>query len=422
MILMGNVDTYMLSYVSNEAVAGVALANQAIFLSILLLRAVSTGTQVILTQYAGAGRTADASRIMSVSITLNLLIGGVLSLILASGSGIFMGWMSGDASVVAHGRMFLSLVGGFMFSQALIQALSTYLRAYGFVREAFYVSCGINLANMAGNYLFIFGPLHTPGLEVAGVAIATAASRSLGVLALFIYAVVRLPWLKGGSKWGFLDLRRSDLANMLRIGVPSSLETLTYHTVQTVFLYLVSSMGTPSLAARQYAYQLIAFVSLFSSSISSANLILVGRSIGSGDKQSAFLQTFRSVRWSLLLTVMAYAALIVLRKPLLGLYTSDPYILDIGSTLIVLGILIETGRNLNVIIVSSLRAAGDAPFTLWMGLVSMVGISLPVGYGLSVGWALGVVGIWLAIALDEWLRGIVMSARWNGRRWERLSI
>lgn len=69
-----------------------------------------------------------------------------------------------------------------------------------------------------------------------------------------------------------------------------------------------------------------------------------------------------------------------------------------------------------------MRAAGDAKLPVYMGLISMVGVSLPLGYFLAFHAQLGLAGVWLAVAVDEWIRGIVMFFRWRSRAWERKSL
>ncbi|TGU92134.1 hypothetical protein EN829_060765, partial [Mesorhizobium sp. M00.F.Ca.ET.186.01.1.1] len=87
-----------------------------------------------------------------------------------------------------------------------------------------------------------------------------------------------------------------------------------------------------------------------------------------------------------------------------------------------LSILLETGRVFNIVLINSLRAAGDTQFPVYMGLISMVGISLPLGYVLVFHAELGLAGVWLAVAIDEWIRGVMMFFRWRSRVWEQKAL
>jgi Na+-driven multidrug efflux pump len=74
---------------------------------------------------------------------------------------------------------------------------------------------------------------------------------------------------------------------------------------------------------------------------------------------------------------------------------------------------------MNIVIINSLRAAGDAKFPVMIGVFSMVLMSLPLGYFLVFYLNMGLPGIWIAIAADEWIRGIIMYFRWKSRKWEK---
>ncbi len=86
----------------------------------------------------------------------------------------------------------------------------------------------------------------------------------------------------------------------------------------------------------------------------------------------------------------------------MGMFTDNEEIIRLGVNVLLLSIVLETGRTINIVLVNSLRAAGDAKYPLWIGMGSMVAMSLPLGYFFVFQLDLGFAGIWLAIAADEW--------------------
>jgi Na+-driven multidrug efflux pump len=109
-------------------------------------------------------------------------------------------------------------------------------------------------------------------------------------------------------------------------------------------------------------------------------------------------------------------------KPLLSIFTDNPEILKEGTKLLYLTLLLEPGRSFNLVIISSLRAAGDVKFPIMMGIISMWGVSVPLAYLLGIVYGLGLVGIWIAFAADEWLRGLCMLWRWRKRDWQKKNM
>jgi Na+-driven multidrug efflux pump len=131
---------------------------------------------------------------------------------------------------------------------------------------------------------------------------------------------------------------------------------------------------------------------------------------------------WKSLKWGLVITLLVEVVVILFRESLVSIFTDDLEIIRLTSQVILLSIFLETGRTFNIVLINSLRAAGDAKFPVYMGLLSMVGISLPLGYFLVFVLDLGLAGVWLAIAADEWIRGIVMFFRWRSRAWESKSL
>ena len=98
-------------------------------------------------------------------------------------------------------------------------------------------------------------------------------------------------------------------------------------------------------------------------------------------------------------------------------FTDDAQILDAASTLLWLAVLVEPGRVFNIVYINALRATGDARFPVAAGVVSMVLVMGGGAWLLGVHFGLGLPGLWIAYAADEWLRGLTMAARWKWRGW-----
>ncbi|HEX8536130.1 MAG TPA: MATE family efflux transporter, partial [Cystobacter sp.] len=108
--------------------------------------------------------------------------------------------------------------------------------------------------------------------------------------------------------------------------------------------------------------------------------------------------------------------------PIVGLFTANADILQLTSRVLLLSLLLESGRSFNLVLVNALRAAGDAQFCVYMAFVSMVCMSLPLGYLLVFRLQWGLPGIWLTVATDEWMRGLIFWYRWRSRAWEKKSL
>lgn len=419
-ILMGSMDTLMLSDVSDGAVAAVGVANQLVFIAIILFGFVATGTGVVVAQYLGARKYVEASRVSALSVSVNLLFGLLVTLLLVLFKDEFLQLMKLPPELTDYANRYLTIVGGTLFVQAMLFTVSAVIRSNGFTRDAMLVSLGMNLLHVVGNYLFIYGEFGVPQLGVTGVAISTAVSRTLSLAVAFVILYRRIQYPIGWKD--YVTFSASHLGKVLKIGIPSAGEQLSYQMSQVLITFMITLLGTTALATRVYAMNIMFFIMLFGLAIGQGMQIIVGHLIGAGKKEEAFRQVLRGLRWSLLITLLIAMAAALFREQLIGIFTDDPKIVAVGSALLAFTIVLEPGRTFNLVVISSLRAAGDAQFPVIMGILSMWGVSVTLSYYLGIHLQMGLLGVWIAFAADEWLRGILMYWRWKSRIWEKKSL
>ncbi|MBW7458549.1 MATE family efflux transporter, partial [Paenibacillus sepulcri] len=405
-MLMGTADTLMLSGVSDDAVSAVGVVNQYMFICILIMEVIGNGASIVVAQYIGARRMAEASKIAGLSITLNLLVGLAVSSCLFLFGPMILGEMNLHGQVLVHAKTYMSIVGGFLFVQALINAFSSVIRTYGFTKESMMVSLGMNVLHIVFNYALIFGHFGFPEMGVAGAAVSTVASRAFA-LVVFIWMLYRVMEVRIAFRY-YLTFSREYIRKMLKVGIPAAVEQITYHCCQMVFLYYVTFLGSNALASRQYAMSISQYVFLFSIAIGMGTSIVVGRLIGARRQEDAYRRVLSSLKWSVAITLLVDVVVIIFRVPIVGMFTDNHQIILLASQVIIFSMVLESGRSFNLVLVNSLRAAGDAKFTVYMGFLSMVCMSLPLGYLLVFKLDMGLPGVWLAIAADEWIRGIIM--------------
>lgn len=193
-MLMGLADTFMLSAVSDDAVAGVGSANQFIQIAILILGVVGSGASIVVAQYLGSKRYFEAAQISALSVSLNTLVGLIISILFVVGSGKMMELMNLEGAVLLHAQSYLTIVGGFIFFQAIIHSLSAIIRVHGWTKQTMYVSLGMNVVHLVLNYVLIFGKFGAPELGVEGAAISSVVSRALAVIIFFwlLYQVLEV--------------------------------------------------------------------------------------------------------------------------------------------------------------------------------------------------------------------------------------
>ncbi|RJE86098.1 MATE family efflux transporter [Paenibacillus sp. 1011MAR3C5] len=419
-MMMGIADTFMLSAISDNAVSGVGAANQFLHISILLLEVIGNGASIVVAQYIGSRKFFEASKISAVAVTLNLLVGIVMSVLFVVFNGYLLRSLNLQGEVYEFAHSYLAIVGGAIFLQAIINSLAAIIRVHGFTKEAMFVSLGMNVIHIIGNYALIFGNFGMPALGVEGAAISTVASRLLAIV-VFFWLLYRIMAVRIQFSYYF-NLSKEYIGKILKIGIPSALEQVMYQSCQIIFIFYTTFLGEAALAAKQYATNISMFIYLFALAVGMGTSIMVGRLVGEARPNDAYKRVWMSVRSAIIGTLIVVALVMLFREQLVGMFTEDADVLRIGAQVLLYSLLLETGRTINLVIVNALRASGDAKYPLFVGMFSMVGMSLSLGYLFVFHFNMGLAGIWLAIAADEWLRAIIFYFRWKSRAWEKHAL
>lgn len=414
---LGIVDVFVLSQYNDLAAGAVATANQAAAIATLVFTVVSTASAVLISQYLGAGKKEAASRIAALSLTLNFLLGLLVSLLFLLFHRQILGLIGAKGELLELAGDYLSIVGGFLFFQAVLSAMAVIIRNHGMTQISMYVTVGMNLVNTALDILFVLGL----DMGVTGVAIATTFSRAAGtaVLAAVLFKKVEKPSIFRLLK----PVPLRDIKNILRIGIPGALETALYNISQLVITSIVLIFLTnEELIAKTYVQNITMIFYVFSIAIGQASQILTGHLVGAGKTGEAYRRGLRGYRVALLITLSLCVAGVLLRYPLMGLFTTDQTVIELGATVMFINVALEFGRTTNLVLIACLRGAGDVYFPTFCAIFSNWVLGVLGSYVFAVVLEMGLFGLWIALAADEFIRGILMYFRWRSKKWTKHSI
>ena len=408
------VDQFMLYGFATAAAAAMSAAGQFAFFLQLLYQMPSIGAGILVSQALGAGRREDAERYALGGLVLvgafSLVVSGVFAALVAPVLGLY----GLESQVRAHAATFLVIYGGASAFMAFNLGQAAVLRAWGHPRDAMLANVAALGTAVTGNWLALYGPFGLPVTGMAGVAWSNVAGQ---IVAFAIMGVslrkrgVRLPWRDA------FRLPVDVVRGILRIGVPTAGEMLSYNLAQIVIMGMVASLGTEALAAYGLVITLSRYVFIFGVSVGNAGQIKVGWLVGA----RRFDEAYRGViRWFLSGAAVSLGASILMnlgKRRFLALFTDDPAIAALASGALLVGLALEPGRCLNTIVIPGLKGSGDVRFPVLVGILFMWGVGVLGARILGLGLGLGLAGIWIAMAADEWLRGLVMLSRWRSGAW-----
>ncbi len=421
-ILVSSVDTFMLSTFSEQAVAGVGLVGQYVFFIQILFNVVCIGASIVLAQYLGAEKSDDElnyiSQASSVMITVISLI---LTAVVILGIGPLLNCYTLADEVRNSAYNYFVIFGGYCAVFTAFSLLqSAILRSYGYTRDAMIVTIVANLINVGGNALALYTPFFK-GHEVEGVAWASGASMIISCIILQIM-IVRKKDVKFSLK-GIFKVPSRVYHMILKIGIPTAGENLSYNVANIMQTAMFSTLGTEVMSAHVYTQTIIRFAYALSIAIGGATQIKTGYYVGAKQSDVAYKKLFLYWMFATISSVSLVGVLNIFKTPIISLFTKDTEVTaPIVATLMLVSFYIEFGRCMNLIFVGGLKGSGDIKFPVVYGIFSMWSIIVGLGWFLGIYCGLGIVGFWLAVGTEETTRGIAMVLRWRSKRWMKHAI
>lgn len=420
-MLVSSVDTVMLSSYSQEAVAAVGMTAQFVFFIQILFNVICIGVTIVLAQYIGGNREKELKQVAQASTIMVVIIAVVMTLVVLLGAKPFLNTYTLEDSVRQYAWEYLVILGGFgSLFIAFNMLQGSILRAYGYTKEAMYISITANIINVIGNAVALYGPFGLPVFGVPGVAVSSVFSQ-FAACSLFAYVIQKKPDVYFSLK-GIAQVPAKIYKTILSIGIPTAGENLSYNVAQIVIMAMITTLGTAAMTSQVYTQTIVRFVFVTAMAIGNAVQIKTGYFVGAREPDKAYRALYKYQLIGTAVTMILIIILNFIKNPIVSLFTKDASIAGLVSTLLLYSIYIEFGRSLNLITIGALKGAGDVRFPVLYGIFSMWFFMVLGSYLLGITAGLGMIGIWLSVGTDETLRGIVMLFRWKSKRWKTKAI
>lgn len=418
--LTTTVDVFLVGQLPNGdvAVGAVGLGAQIFFLAFSVAFAIGTGTVALIARFTGAKDDAMANHTLKVSLALGLLLSVPVALLGIFGAPWLLGIFGAAPEVVSEGVAYTSTLF-YSIPFLFINLLSTMaFRGRGENRTPLYVGGLVNLVNFAINYNLIYGRLGLPAMGVTGAAVGTVISYAIGA-AVFAYLLFRgRSGLSFGASSGKNPLDVGLSRRILRLGTPAAAEQLLVQAGFTAWIVLVATFGTEALAAHTVGLRinLLAFMPGFGFSV--ASTALVGQSLGARDPNGAEKSAKESMKLSLLTMAALAVVLFVFAEQIAFLFLPDEGVVSLASQWIRIYAVGLPAFGWFFTTDGALRGAGDIiwPTATSAGGLLLVRLPLSILLGLIV--FNSVLGVWLSMVIEYYVRTAVISWRFSSGAWK----
>lgn len=417
--LMGTVSVFIMSRISDDAVASIGVASQVLTMFVQFYTVIGIGATVVINQNLGAKRRKRASETAEAAIYLSFFIGSLIGILITIFAEPVIRIMQLEERLIPDAVIYLQITVGLSAFQAVMSSAMAISRAYGNTVYPVIVSLIMNAFNAVGSYFVVFCSSNLPLSKVAGIAIVRIISEMIACLLMLVLLKRAFPQI---CLKNIRSFKLQIVKDILQIGIPNGIMTISYSTSQTVSTAILTALGTVAVSAKIYVTNIVLYSYLVSSSLGQANALMVGRLVGQQEYEKAYRMTMRNLFVTLFINAVFASSLAMMRLTLLGFFTEDAKILGLGAGVMIIDIFVELGRGANNTFENALTASGDTRFPMIISICSTWGISIIFSYVLGVKLGLGLRGCWIAFALDEILRGFIQMERWKSGIWKRKSL
>lgn len=419
-VTVGMADMIMVSGAGETAVSGVSLVNTISNLLIYIFEALAAGGAVVAAQALGA-KKKDLGRVVANQLILvcfsTAFIIAVLSLIL-NRSILNLIYGTVEKAVMENAVTYFYITAFSFPFLAVYYGATALFRSMGNAKLSMYVSAIMNILNIIGNAILVFGCK----MGIAGVGYATLISRVVACLVV----VVELRKEKHElhiDKYLRLGFDSSVIGKILRIGIPSGIDSGMFQIGKLFTQSLISSFGTASIAANATASTIELLATIPAAAMSLALTTVVGQCVGANDYDAAKNYSKKMMKWAYFMLWGLNIIIIFLAPTIAGWYNLTAEGNRLAIQLIIYhSVCCMIAWPAAFTLTSILRAAGDVKFVMVSSIVCMWVFRIALSYVIGGYMGLGVMGVWIAMTIDWAMRSLCNLWRLKSGKWMREAV
>lgn len=414
-ISIGLFDTLMVSSCGEAAVSGVSLVDSISILLIQILSALATGGAVVCSQYIGKKMPDRAKLSAGQLMFIMLVVAGTVMVAVLFSHRFLLRAIFGqiEADVMENAQIYFIVSAISYPFLGVYNAGAALFRAIGNSKISMYTSLVMNVINIGGNAILIFGF----GLGVFGAAVATLVARIVSALVMVVLLGRKDNPLCITTP-GCMKPQRDVIGKILKIGIPSGVENGMFQIGKLLVSSLAATFGTAAIAANAVANSVAGFANIPGIAIGLAMVTVIGRCIGAGEKEQARYYSKRLLLLAYAGMLITNVALLLLVKPIVSCFALSEAAEGIAAQLLIsFAVCAALIWPLSFAQPNVLRAAGDAKYTMEVSVFSMWVFRVASSYFFAGTLGLGVLGIWIGMYVDWVFRALLFSIRYKRGKW-----
>jgi putative MATE family efflux protein len=416
--LLNLVDTAMVGFLGDPALAAVGLGGFVVFMCQALILGISTGVQSSAARRKGEGRVDRAAAVLNTALLLVLVIAPIFSLVLIQLAEPAYPFLNSDPEVIERGVPYIEWRLGAIVFVGMNFAFRGFWNALDLSKLYMNTLIIMHACNIVLNYVLIFGHFGSPAYGVTGAGMASAISVAIGT-AIYFYLGFRHI-----EKGAFLRrlTNAQETASLIRISLPAGVQQLFFAAGLVAMFWIIGRIGTPELAAANVLITVLLFAILPGLALGIACTTLVGQALGARDVDDAYRWTWDVAKVTIILLTVLGLPMWLVPDLVSSIFIHEPSTRELARwPMRVMGLTMPI-EAVTFAFMHGLLGAGDAKRVMMVSIGTQWLIFLPLAYLVGPFLGFGLLGVWLLQGGSRALQAFLYTRMWRGRKWQHIEV
>jgi len=416
--LLNVVDTAMVGFLGNPALAAVGLGGFVVFMCQALILGISTGVQTLAARKKGEGQIERAAKILNTALLLVLVVAPLLSLVLVQLAEPLYPFLNKDTSVIEQGIPYLKVRLAAIVFVGMNFAFRGYWNALDLSRLYMTTLILMHACNIFLNYVLIFGHFGAPALGVTGAGLASTISMAVGTVIYFYLGFTH------AGKDGFMKglANRQEIGSLVRISGPSGIQQLFFSAGFVAIFWIIGKVGTPELAAANVLITVTLFAILPGLGLGIACTTLVSQALGRKEPDDAYCWAWDVAKVTMVVMTVLGLPMWLIPDLVSTLFIHDAATRELARWPMRLVGLTMPIEALGFAFMHGLLGAGDAKGVMFVSVGIQWLLLLPLAYLVGPVLGFGLLGIWILQGGTRAMQSAIFLLKWNSGRWQHIAV
>ncbi len=410
-------DTVMLSSMGDAQLSASSLAGQFINLFMIFCMGIGMGASVLTSRFWGMRDLSSLKKSVTIMLRFALLFSLAFTVATMLAPGWIMRIYTNEPEIIAFGIRYLKWMIPTYFCTGLSLVCTIVLRSVGLVQIPLICSIIAFFVNVFFNWVFIFGKLGAPRMEIEGAALGTLIARLFELCFICGYFFFIDKRVRYRIKDLFMKCRDM-LREYVRVSIPVLISDGLLALGNNAVAMVMGHIGEAFVAANSVTMVVQQLSSVLTQGISNASGIITGHTMGEGNYKKAYRQGFTFLIVGTVLGILAGLLILLVKNPIINFYDVSPQAKIIAHEMMYAISLIMVFQTVgNMLTKGVLRAGGDTKFLMMGDILFLWVASIPLGALAGLVFHFPSFWIYTLLKIDQVIKCIWCFFRLKSGKW-----